>query len=490
MNTIKGDSIKKNYFYQMLSQLVTTIIPLIIYPYISRIFTTSGLGEYSYTTSIMYYFLIIANLGIVNYGNREIASCVHDKAKLSRRFFEILYCHIISTVFSIFLYVIYIITFGQKYLLLSIYQIVQLIAVLFDVSWFFAGIQKFKTASIINNIFKIVMVIFVFMFVKTSSDIYIYILLLGISNLLGHLLLWPKLKEHIYFCKVSFKNVVRQLKPLIILTIPILAIGLYKYMDKIMIENLSSAYQLGMYEVAEKVITIPLSVITAVGLVMLPKMSQLISQGKKSESLYITGVSMNYSILLAIGLTFGIMAVISQFIIIFFGDEYCGSVVLVNFLTITIILSTWSNTIRAQYLIPNNKDKEFMYSVIIGAIANLIINYYLIPKYAALGAVYGTIVAELIVAVSYTLYSYKELEIKKYIKDEFPYLMFGIIMFIAVKVIALFLNKGIISLIIQILFGATIYLIMCGIYLYIKKDKMFIYYLNKYIKPNRSNIDK
>lgn len=485
MENIKIDSVKKNYFYQMLSQLVTTLSPLIIYPYISRVFEASGLGEYSYTNSIMYYFLIIANLGIVNYGNREIASCINDNKLMSKKFSEILYCHWISTIFSIFLYVIYLIAFGQKYFILGICQTVQLVAALFDISWFFAGIQKFKSASLINSVFKVVVIVFVFWFVKTSSDIYIYILLLGLSNLLGHLFLWPKLKKYIKISKVSFGGVIKHLKPLIILSVPIIAIGIYKYMDKVMIENLSSSYQLGLYEVAEKIITIPLSVITAIGLVMLPKMSQLISQGKKKESINITGMCMNYSMLLAIGLTFGIIAVSSQFIPIFFGSIYSESTILVYFIAITILFSTWSNTIRAQYLIPNNKDKEFMYSVIIGAVVNLLINYWLIPKYAALGAVFGTIAAEFVVVLSYTIYSYEDLEIWKYLIDEIPYYVFGCIMFIVIRGINTLLYNGILSLMVQVLTGAAIYLIMCAVYLYCKKDKLFIYYLRKYLKVKR-----
>lgn len=482
MDKIKVDSIKKNYFYQMLSQITTTLIPIIIYPYISRTFGTSGLGEYSYTNSIIYYFLIIANLGIINYGTREIASSIDDKTILSRKFFEIFYCHLISTLFSILLYAGYLVIFGQKYLILSICQIVQLIAVLFDISWFFVGIQKFKTASIINNIFKIIVIILVFIFVKTPSDIYIYILLLGISNLLGHLLIWPSLRKYIKICKVNFKDVIKHLKPLVILCIPVIAIGIYKYIDKVMIENLSSSYQLGLYEVAEKVITVPLGIITAIGLVMLPKMSQLISQGKKEKSINIIGISMNYSMLLAIGLTFGIVAIIPKFIPIFFGEAYYESIILVYIIAITILFSTWAETIRSQYMIPNHKDKEFMYSVIIGAVINIIINYLLIPRYLALGAVIGTVVAELTVAVLYSIYSHKELKIKNYLKEQVVYYIFGIIMFIIVRIIGSLLGNGILSLIIQIAFGGIVYLSICGLYLYHKRETMFIYYLKKYFK--------
>lgn len=78
------------------------------------------------------------------------------------------------------------------------------------------------------------------------------------------------------------------IEPLLILFIPAIAVSLYKYMDKIMIGAMSNKTQLGFYENAEKVINIPLTIITSFGTVMLPKMSNLVASHdrKKQISIY------------------------------------------------------------------------------------------------------------------------------------------------------------------------------------------------------------
>ena len=75
---------KKNFIYNVLYQILILIIPLITMPYVSRVLGADGVGIYSYTYSISYYFMIIAMLGLNNYGNRTIAKVRNNKEELSK----------------------------------------------------------------------------------------------------------------------------------------------------------------------------------------------------------------------------------------------------------------------------------------------------------------------------------------------------------------------------------------------------------------------
>lgn len=66
-------SVKKNFIYNIIYQILIIILPFITVPYVSRTLGVSGVGIYSYTYSIIYYFMLICLLGINNYGNRVIA---------------------------------------------------------------------------------------------------------------------------------------------------------------------------------------------------------------------------------------------------------------------------------------------------------------------------------------------------------------------------------------------------------------------------------
>ena len=83
------ESVKKNFLYNIVYQILLIILPLITAPYVSRTLGATSVGIYSYINSIAYYFLIIAMLGISNYGNREIAAVRENKEKLSEKFSSI-----------------------------------------------------------------------------------------------------------------------------------------------------------------------------------------------------------------------------------------------------------------------------------------------------------------------------------------------------------------------------------------------------------------
>ena len=110
-----------------------------------------------------------------------------------------------------------------------------------------------------------------------------------------------------------------------------------------------------------------------------------------------------------------------------------------------------------QYLIPNEKDKTFIISVSLGALVNIVFNLLLIPKYQALGAVIGTILAEFSVMIYQIMDVRKELPVFKYLKDNFKYFVLGIIMFFAVSVLHNLIENDALLVTIQVIIGVLIY---------------------------------
>lgn len=70
----------------------------------------------------------------------------------------------------------------------------------------------------------------------------------------------------------------------------------------------------------------------------------------------------------------------------------------------TILLIGLSNLLGIQVLTPLNKEKQLVYSVVAGALVDLILNIIFIPKMGAAGASLGTLVAEFVVLTVQILY--------------------------------------------------------------------------------------
>lgn len=451
---------KKNFIYNIVYQILLLILPLITVPYISRVLGADGVGIYSYTHSIAYYFMIISMLGLNNYGNRTIAKVRDDKEKLSKEFCSIYLFQLITSTLMIILYLLYVAFFYNQYKQIAYIQMMFVISAMFDINWFFWGIEKFKLTITRNTVIKIVSLILIFLLVKTPDDIWKYTAILAGSTLFCNLILFTFLRKYIKFTKVSKKDVLKHLKPNLIMFLPVIAVSIYKIMDKIMLGILSNVTEVGYYENAEKVAQIPLTIITALGTVMLPRVSNMISNNQEDKVKELLKKTMPFIMFLALPMTFGVIAISRDFSIIFFGSSFEKSGYLMQLLSVTLIFLSWGNVIRTQYLIPKEKDKEYLISAFLGAFINFIMNMIFIPKYASLGACIGTIAAEFIVMFYQSFVVRKDLEIKNYLSNSVTFLIKSIVMFIVVILIGMHIEDRLFKIIVQVLTGGMLYVIM------------------------------
>ena len=452
--------VKKNFLYNIIYQILILIIPLVTVPYVSRTLGSSGIGIYSYTYSIVYYFMIFAMLGLNNYGNRSIAKVRDNKEKLSRTFKEIYCMQIITSITMIILYFLYLDIFDVKYKEIALIQSIYVISCLFDINWFFFGIEKFKLTVTRNTIIKFLSLISIFLLVKDKNDIWIYTLIASGSLLLSQLFLWSFIKKYVNNVEIKFKDVIKHFKPCLKLFLPVIAVAIYKVMDKTMIGWFSDVSEVGFYENAEKIINVPNAIIAALGTVMLPRMSNLYAKNRDEESKKVIDKSIKLMMFLAFAMTFGLICISKNFSLIFFGQGFEKSGIIIILLSITILFLSWGNVIRTQYLIPKEYDKIYIESAFLGAIVNLIFNLIFIPKYASIGACIGTIFAELSVMLYQTISIKNELPIKEYIEDIIPFFVKSIIMFIVIYPFNFINLNNILIIIIQVVLACIVYYLL------------------------------
>lgn len=478
-------SVKKNFIYNSLYQFLAIIIPLISTPYIARVIGAEGVGIYSYSYSIANYFVIFAMLGINNYGNRSIARVRDDKEKLDKTFSSILFFHIIISTISVIVYLLFINIGVTENKDIFYIQALYVISAIFDINWFFFGIEKFKLTVIRNTIIKLTSMLSIFILVKQQSDLWKYTLIFALGILISQCSLWILLKKYVSVKRVSFKEIFSHLKPCSLLFIPVIAISIYKIMDKIMLGYISDMIQVGFYENSEKLLNVPMGLITALGTVMLPKMSNIFANGKNEESSKYIFKSMKFVMFISIGATCGLISIADILVPIFLGEEFNQCILVIKVISPSILFLGWANVIRTQYLIPTNKDKVFLMSTLLGAIINVILNIIFIKKYGAVGVAIGTVFAEATVAIYQTFKVRKYLPIIEYFKSTVAYFIPASAMYVSVVILGNIIGVSIGTIILQVIVGGTIY---CSLTLFImlnKRDEDVINILNKYGNVNR-----
>ena len=461
-------SIAKNYLYNLTYQILVIILPIITAPYLARTLGPEGTGTYSYTISIVTYFILFGSLGIAMYGQREIAFHQEDKKEKANIFFGIFILRCITMIISMIAFYFIFARTGEYSTYYKI-LLLEMFANIIDISWFYQGIEEFKKTATRNIIVKLLSVVCIFIFIKNPNDVAKYLGIYVGTTLLGNLALWINIKKYIGKIKFENLNLKKHLKSTIALFIPQIAIQVYTVLDKTMIGAiLNDMTEVGYYEQSQKIIKILLTIITSLGTVMMPRIAKCYADGKKEEIKEYMYKTFRFVFMLAFPLVFGIISVSKDFVPMFFGDGYEPVVQLINITSLIILFIGFSNVTGSQYLLATKKQKEFTISVICGAVVNAVLNYILISKFKALGACIGTVIAEFTGTCVQIYFVRNDFSILKILKSLLKYLVSSLCMFAISIIIGNVIDSKIISICVQAITGVTIYFgILC-----ITKDSM------------------
>lgn len=448
-------TLSKNFLYNVLYQMLSYVIPFIVMPYISRVLGAESLGVYSYTYSIVSYFMMGAVLGINNYGVRLIARNSHDKIRRSQCFYSLYSLQFCLSMIMIVLYFLLISLFIHDYRLIYYLQGLHLLSVMIDINWFFWGMEEFKVTITRNTAIKLTTLGLTFLFVNKASDLWKYVCITGTGAFFSQLYLWYCIRKKIVKVKVSGKEIFAHFPGCVKLFIPIIAYSIYRIMDKTMLGGIVGLRELGYYEGAEKILNIPIGIITAMGTVMLPYMSKRKKAEESSRQLL---ESFELCMFLVIPMWIGLFFAGSDLAIVFLGKEFEVSGTILRFLCITILFGGIANVVRTNYLIPGGHDAIYIQSTIYGAGVNFVLNLALIKKMGIYGVCIGTIAAEFLVMFYQVKKTKANIEYKFVIQFAIKYLK-STLPFVYVFFINLQIDQVLLRLILQITSMILIYFV-------------------------------
>ncbi|MFW2502041.1 flippase [Clostridium diolis] len=466
-------SIAKNFIYNLLLQIVTLFMPLITVPYVSRILGKEGVGVYSYTLSIVQYFVIFGSLGVSMYGNRQIAYVRDDKEKMSNTFWSITFLKLITTIISLLVYIL-IFGFNKEYGNIYLIQSINIIAATIDISWLYMGLEDFKKTVTRNLIVRIIGVICIFIFVKTYDDLYKYISINVLMSILGNLVMWMYIPSTVLKVKVKFSDIIGHIIPIVQLFIPQVATQIYLVLDKTMLGTMASTGEVGLYEQSEKIVKLVLGLVTSLGVVMLPRMSNTFASGDIKKMNQYLNKSLQGVSYVSIPMAVGLASISNGFVPWFFGKDFSVVSYLMIVLTPILFFIAISNVLGVQYLLPTNRTKEFTFSVTMGALINIILNFILIPNYKALGTCIATVIAEFAVTLVQYISLSKNIQNKVFFLSIIKYAIASAVMFIVVRIIGIHMEAKIITTTVQGIVGSVIYVVI----LLMLKEEMNMLALN------------
>lgn len=392
-------SLKLNFVMNAILTMSSFIFPLISYPYVSRILLPEGTGKVSFATSLIAYFIMFAQLGIPTYGVRACSRVRDDRQALTRTAQELLIINLIMTALSytaLFLALLFVPRLRAErtlYLLVSLSMIFNTIGM----EWLYKALEQYTYITVRSIVFKIVALIAMFVLIHSREDYVIYGGITILASSASGICNFVHARRFISLRPVGGYRFRPHLKAVAVFFAMACASTVYTNLDTVMLGFMTSDETVGYYNAAVRIKSILVSIVTSLGAVLLPRASYYVERGEMDRFRQITRKALNFVFLAAVPMMIYFMVFARQGIFLLSGENYAGAVRPMQWIMPTLLFIGLSNVLGIQILVPLNREKVVLWSIIAGAAVDVVLNVALIPQYGASGAAAATSVAELVV---------------------------------------------------------------------------------------------
>lgn len=465
-----GTSVKTNFALNLINTLSGLIFPLITFPYASRILLADGIGQIQFFQGIINYVGLCTALGIPLYAIREIARVRKDKVLCSKTTVEILLLHSLLTLVGYIIVFILIFTVTKiqadipLFLLLSAHLFFSAIGAL----WFYQGIEDFKYITIRAVIVRLFSLICLFVFIKNKSDLFYYAAISITAEVGSNLFNFIRLRKFINLRELHLRELrpEKHLKPALKIFAMNLVISIYVNLDSVMLGFMKNEVAVGYYTASTRLTKSILGVVSSLGTVLLPRLTNLISNNRMDEFRQLANKAISFTLAISLPLTIGLIFMAEPLVHLFCGNRFEPAILTTQIMAPIILFISLSGIMCWQILFPLDKEKLVVYATLMGAIVNFILNLLLIPNYSQYGAGVATCVAEWLVVIITIVFARRYVSVKLASKQNIHYYIAATLM----TVLLFVLDKLITDEIWYAFTGVLISIFVYGGYLWLKKD--------------------
>lgn len=418
-----------NILYNGIYQLLVIAIPIITVPYVARVLGAESLGISAYVASIGMFLGIIITMGVSQLGARIIAQSNSQDILINfSKLWVIQFC---SGFFVLLIYAIAVFFFlSQKYYF--VLEAPLLIGCMLDISWFYIGIGEVKKVVLRNTVVQLASLLVIFMFVHSSADLWIYILVNSVRLVLANSVFWITLFKKWHFSVNHFIRDAdfRYFREAMVLLAPQIAVQLYTNFDSTLVGIIAGAVQLSYYDQSQKTARIVVAVITSVSTVLMPKMAQ-IEKNKDNERLEnIFKLSLDYTLMISLYFSLLLMVNTRQFVPWFFGRQFLPMTDNMYLVSLIVVFISYGGVIANQFTLAKGMYRSYAIPYYFGAIFSITLNIILVNMWGANGGTITIVVTEFVVCLVRILIVKKQVNFRNLVKGQYKYILSFIIILI------------------------------------------------------------
>ena len=412
-------SITGNFIYSTILTFSTYLVPLMVFPYISRILGVDSIGAIDTIDNIIDYCILFSMMGMSTLGIREIAKYKNDKNRLQETFNNLFWLNVISTIVVFFFLIVTTIcipTLQQRIVLLTIGSF-KLFANLFWIEWFYRGLEDFKYITIRSVIVRLLFIVSVFVFIKEKSDFTLYYILFVSIVIINAICNWTYKRNKV---SLRFKHIALKAyaKPFIILGVFAMLSAIYTKLSIPVLSFTCGDTEAGYYATATRMYQVVIALISSLISVLIPRMSVLIRESNYTEISHLFELAFKMLFFISLPIIWYVEFLAPDIIAIFAGNEFVQAAIPMRIVIFLVLIIGSEQIYIMQLLIPLNKDKIVAVAGLCGVITWAILSTILVPLLHGIGTSIVWIATESVVLLIAIYY------IKKTMGYHYPWKLF------------------------------------------------------------------
>lgn len=393
---MKAKSIAVNTALNTLRMTLNILVPLITYPYIARIFGSSGIGQYEWVKSVVSIFTLVSTMGIGTYAVREGAKVRENREQFTKFAQELFILNLCATA------VCYVVLFSltalvSQFNLYSTYLFIYSVNIglsALSLDWVYDVYEDYLYITVRQIIVQLVSVAGLFLFVQDKDDLVLYIIITTVSNSGANIFNFLRARKYVDFKPQKKYELAAHLVPVLVFFGTRFAMNAYNSLDTFVLGLLTTDDEVGYYNVAVKINTILVTFFTAMSPVYLPRMMKYVSSGQNEEYEGLLLKAIKLKTILIYPIVGGLFVFAPQIIWLIAGDGFENAVLTLRILCFVLGFVLLSSIVQRDVMIPNGGEKTVLGLTIFAAVINVAVSCVLIVRIGYNGAAWGSLIAE------------------------------------------------------------------------------------------------
>ncbi|MDD2398042.1 MAG: oligosaccharide flippase family protein [Bacilli bacterium] len=379
-------NIRSNVIVNLIRTITITLLSFISFPFAAKALGDAGMGTYTWAHTFVYYFLILAKLGIPNLAIRECSRLKNQKEAFNRKVQEFFLLQLITTIISFAFMLFFVFSLPGPFTEEKTRALIFLLSInflvgAFSFEWVYLALEKhfyiaFRSIAVLS-----LSALLIILFIKYDYQIYLYAIFAISSTILTAIANIFLLKRFGVSLKptghYNFRPYIKEVFAIGLITF---LITIYNQTDTLLLGFIDPSKSLvGSYSVGVKGIEIVITIITSLSVVFIPRATELYQKENKIFFHRLTKYSFNIALFIAIPAVIMMILLAPDIVNFMVLDEnaYWSQIAIENarlscmILAIIIFTYSLSDFIYAQVLLPMKKENYYLITLIGGVVFNL-----------------------------------------------------------------------------------------------------------------------